>query len=486
MRVIKGILRTNRFNRGAAHLLSLGFRPASEGAQTEFGGVENFYPNTLLQHFKTLNWTLLHSLMGDDLMTSVLERFGIFVPLQSGNYLQICGFPISEMNTIEPKRELAVLSNQRSMLFCQRSRAGRFRIAKPSNGLSSAESLALKIFGLGEKERSKPWAPKLSGFASFILKRHRQCPYSEFLDYYVKSDDSIRRQTPKTAVDDSLLTHSSNYADVSNFAFAVIKWVLPKDIAKCKVFMRHLKKKLQVFIRLRKNEAMSVAELTRGLPLSECIWNPLQSSSAESSKIMKKLVEALLVWIFNDYLVQLLKISFYITESTAHAKRLFYFRHDVWNRLTAPYLNALKVNMYHGPLVSSHNRPNNKLRLVPKGPSFRPVVNFRSSTSLAPDLLARGRAVQNGLRNLHHILYYSARNNPALLGTSLLSVDEVCSKLKDFNDSANVSEKPLYFVKIDFTSCFDNIPTAKLLDVITEKALPKVSPTTNIYQISCE
>jgi telomerase reverse transcriptase len=180
------------------------------------------------------------------------------------------------------------------------------------------------------------------------------------------------------------------------------------------------------------------------------------------------------MWIFNDYLVKLLKISFYITESTAHAKRLFYFRHDVWNRLTAPYLNALKANMYSGPLPSSDNRPSNKLRLVPKGPSFRPVVNFHSSANLAPDLLARSRVVQNGLRNLHHILYYSARNNPNLLGASLLSVDEVCSKLIHFKNSANITEKPLYFVKIDFTSCFDNIPTAKLLDVITEKALPKV------------
>lgn len=410
-------------------------------------------------------------------MTGMLERCSIFVELPSGTFLQICGFPVSELEHLDKQIDPTTLQQRRAMLFCQRAGLKRFRIAKASNGQSAARILGGKMFQIPANKASSDWAQKFVKMSAYVLKQHERCPYENLLGYYTKSDGHASPgNDDNVSVDDSFLSHSNSYSSVALYAYASIKWILPKEIKSCRVFMAQVKRKLGVFIRLRRFETMAVSELLRGLPLSQCGWVPLKSSSAEAGLLVKKMVENLLVWIFNEYLVQLLKSSFYITESTAHAKRLFYFRHDAWNKLTAPFLNALKSTMFDKAPASHCQRAVSKLRLVPKGSTFRPVVNFRpSSFGGAPEALAKSRATHNGLRNLHHILYHSAKSNPHLLGSSLLNVDEVCSRLQAFKSTPGVMDSPFYFVKIDFTACFDNIPTSKLLDVIIEKALPKVS-----------
>jgi telomerase reverse transcriptase len=54
----------------------------------------------------------------------------------------------------------------------------------------------------------------------------------------------------------------------------------------------------------------------------------------------------LLYYVFDSYLIPLIRSHFYVTESNAHRNQLFYFRHDVWKSLSEPALNALKLEMF--------------------------------------------------------------------------------------------------------------------------------------------
>ena len=60
--------------------------------------------------------------------------------------------------------------------------------------------------------------------------------------------------------------------------------------------------------------------------------------------------------------------------------------------------------------------------------------------------------------------------HPESLGSSLFSVADVYPRLKAFAAQLGLSSRhgnrPLYFAKVDVSSCFDTIPQAKLLDVV--------------------
>src|SRR3954470_9240094 len=48
-------------------------------------------------------------------------------------------------------------------------------------------------------------------------------------------------------------------------------------------------------------------------------------------------------WVFDSFLIPLVRSNFHVTESNVHRNRLFYFRHDVWRMLTEPSLSNLKL-----------------------------------------------------------------------------------------------------------------------------------------------
>ncbi|KAG6899963.1 hypothetical protein C0993_004864 [Termitomyces sp. T159_Od127] len=112
------------------------------------------------------------------------------------------------------------------------------------------------------------------------------------------------------------------------------------------------------------------------------------------------------------------------------------------------------------------------VRLLPKETGVRPIVN-----------LARRRAIQRGsqllelsinqiLQAAFQILTYEKYNQPARLGASVFSPDDIYVKLKEYKlrlpKNPDGTLQQLYFVKLDVQACFDTIEQTKLLDILRE------------------
>jgi telomerase reverse transcriptase len=89
-------------------------------------------------------------------------------------------------------------------------------------------------------------------------------------------------------------------------------------------------------------------------------------------------------WVFDSFLMPLIRSNFYVTESNADRNRLFYFRHDVWRRLTEPSLAGLKESMFDEipteramKLLSVRKLGFSKIRLLPKKQGVRLIMNLR-------------------------------------------------------------------------------------------------------------
>lgn len=116
-----------------------------------------------------------------------------------------------------------------------------------------------------------------------------------------------------------------------------------------------------------------------------------KTSQSDMGKRLE-VVNEFLYYVFDSLLIPLIRSNFYVTESSAHRYKLFFFRHDVWRHVAEPSMSTLKVSMFEEvkqceaeKILDSRSLSFSHIRLLPKGATMRPIMNLRRRT------LAKGR-----------------------------------------------------------------------------------------------
>lgn len=122
--------------------------------------------------------------------------------------------------------------------------------------------------------------------------------------------------------------------------------------------------------------------------MTEISW--LRLSNRPEEKISKtdeakrrQLLAEFVYWLFDSFIIPLLNTNFYVTMSGADSNRLFYFRHDVWKKLSEPTLTRLKSTMFDAlepkkaqRILGSRKLGFVQIRLLPKDTGARPIMNL--------------------------------------------------------------------------------------------------------------
>jgi telomerase reverse transcriptase len=202
------------------------------------------------------------------------------------------------------------------------------------------------------------------------------------------------------------------------------------------------------------------------------------------------LLHEFIYYIFDSILIPLVRTNFYVTESQTHRNRLFYFRHDVWRSLTEQPMADLKVNMFEQlkpekahVMLGKRSLGLGALRLLPKSTGLRPILNLKKRVLMKSQWGNKktylGASVNSNLAPIYNMLSYERERCPEKLGSSLMSVGDMHSRLKEFKDQlsqrAPASTGPkaarlpqLFFVKLDIQACFDTIPQKQLLHLVEQ------------------
>lgn len=205
--------------------------------------------------------------------------------------------------------------------------------------------------------------------------------------------------------------------------------------------------------------------------------------SASDLQKRRELFHEFLYYLFDSILLPLIRENFYVTESQVHRQRLFYFRHDVWCRLTAQPLANLRASMFEELtpmkaqelLYSKKSLGYGSLRLLPKLTGIRPILNLKRPSQVKSGWGGQTRysyvqSVNSAIAPVHNMLNYERTRRGDILGSGMLSVKDIHSRLKVFKkslaDRGLHSQTPLYFVKLDIQSCFDTIPQQSLVRLI--------------------
>jgi telomerase reverse transcriptase len=168
------------------------------------------------------------------------------------------------------------------------------------------------------------------------------------------------------------------------------------------------------FITAKQHENVSIHALVQGIAINDITWlavpNVSRPNPQEASK-RRKLVEELVTWLFEGYLVPLLRVgpsfpwqlspndqnTFYATETAATRYKIVYYPHEAWSSATRPHFAHLQDTFLQEldsvcPCSSSrlditdtqneryfaHQGPLGVavVRLIPKPNGFRPIVNL--------------------------------------------------------------------------------------------------------------
>ena len=313
-----------------------------------------------------------------------------------------------------------------------------------------------------------------------LRKRHSVCPYRSVLEYYCPRTSSAFCDQVST------LGHATAAAQVAAFCKAVFRKVFPAD------FFDHLSGggdnvasiigSIDRFVHLRRFETLSLHDLMLSISVKDLAW--LTPPKADSNTNMsgtdfaqrREIMAELLYYVFDSWLIPLIRSHFHVTESSTHRNQLFYFRHDVWKELSEPALSSLKDNMFE-PCNAEQTKRSfsqnalgvSKVRLLPKELGMRPIINLRRRIQRQRHGgIVLGKSINSILTPTFSILNYEKSAHPELLGSALFSVDDMFARLRAFRahlQDAGLAEAPLYFAKADVMSCFDTIPQTRLLQL---------------------
>ncbi|KAK1782090.1 Telomerase ribonucleoprotein complex RNA binding domain-containing protein [Copromyces sp. CBS 386.78] len=436
------------------------------------------------------------------------------------------------------------------------------------------EEIANKFPKPADGEKPKVKIPKrLRGKTQELVHKlqvlHRRCSYADMLQYYCplpkqllvtqssqlrisarSSKSSQKTLGPpstaqvinKTDNSHSLLDLATPISSISAFCQAVLSKIIPNDFwgpspsssspglnpsSELPTIQSHNKhhflKQIDAFIRLRRFESMTLHQVVQGLQISSIPWLAPPSFSSFSHKCSqgetnkrKEILHEFLYYIFDSLLIPLLRSNFYVTESSSHRYRLFFFRHDVWLSVTKPAMTTLKLKMFEEvkgaeavKILEGRKLGFSQVRLLPKGGTgggLRPIMNLRRRGVLLQgrrsgnskvirggkkqmQMQMLGPSINSVLGPVASMLNFEKRERPEKLGGGMFAVGDIYERIKRFRarffakaKKDDGKEKGLgngkkktrrdkkknkfYFVKVDVQAAFDTIPQQAMVDLL--------------------
>lgn len=342
----------------------------------------------------------------------------------------------------------------------------------------SAQTRALDI-------RTMPPLPNrlrgpIAAIAAGCLRRQDRLAYFALLNHYCPRPCSQQLDRTQT------IRQASHPAQVSAFCRAVLFKVFPNELWGRDQSEAHNKccvmRSVDRFIRIGRYESLSLHDVLQDIKIRDVTWltprnnDDMKPMCATDFSKRKALMAELLYYIFDSFLIPLIRGHFYVTESGAHRNQLFYFRHDVWKALSEPALATVQSDMlepcsmgFIKSLMTRRALGVSSIRLLPKDHGMRPIINLRRRMPrLRSGQLVLGKSINSAMTPAFSVLSHEKAVNPGLLGSAMFSVEDVFARLQAFRirlREQNLQGESLFFAKVDVRSCFDSIPQKRLLQV---------------------
>lgn len=158
------------------------------------------------------------------------------------------------------------------------------------------------------------------------------------------------------------------------------------------------------------------------LKINECKWLSAKNgkSCPQDHSTRIQIIKDFITWLFMSYINPILSCYFYVTETSQHKKSIFYFRHDVWQRMTQLQFATLSAKLYKPVLKNELKMLDSrqetlgpsKIRLLPKNEGVRILCNLkRKGSALFPKskMAKHNLSVNLMLENVLHVMKFERK-----------------------------------------------------------------------------
>jgi len=388
----------------------------------------------------------------------------------------------------------------------------------PGRPYQSNTSSKVSIIINGNKRRGRWRRLRESGInmCQEMRRRHKQCDYARLLERHfpLPIDTS-------TSTNDDIKTTLSHYVtfhtpvdNVGSFLEAVLGSAFPNSFWGSIHNFHQVIRTVRVFVQLGRTEQLPEKAIVDGIRVLDMKWllpntsKKNKDSSAKSNKRRKLsrsehgstsvLVRNVMRWLYKQFIIPLLRSTFYITETEFTGSRVLYYRRPIWSRIKSLSMKILLKQQYREmnvakvqKLLSNHNVgcPPAPLRLLPKKTGIRAIAMLSKSCE-TDDAMA---AIMNQqlsmappnkiLQSTFHALKYEHEKKPTLFGAGVLGLTEVFPSFCTFvealkqrrsnnggstttNSRLDDQDSQLYFASADIKHCYDNINQKHLLKLM--------------------
>lgn len=264
---------------------------------------------------------------------------------------------------------------------------------------------------------------------------------------------------------DHLVKNEAPVLGVYLFIRSVLLKLIPPELLGSKHNLNCFLKQVKKLLAVQHHGKISLLFITNGLKTKVITW--LRSYDL---KQQKEKLDYVVHYLITRVISPLLQSFFHITESTTNKNKLYFYRKKTWQKLTLASSEKFKhlCQLKMVTKQSVENRIKNskclgvsKVRFLVKKSAVRPIFNLSYSKKHA--------SINQHLRTLLHVLTYERDNSPEMFGSSVMGLDEVHLKWRDFvGKFPKPLKQKLYFVKLDLEKCFDTINPCLLFGIVAD------------------
>ncbi len=374
-----------------------------------------------------------------------------------------------------------------------------------------------------------------------VRRRHQQCNYSRLLEHYcpLPAIDTTSTNDPdgKALLTQHVTLHHTPVGNVVSFVTAILRCAFPSSFWGSLHNFNQVIRTMKVFLNLGRIEQLPEKAIVDGIRVLNMKWllpnvcktdqprrHPKLTLSAHKS--ITTLVRNVMWWLYCQFIIPVLRSTFYITETEFTGSNVMYYRRPVWTRIKSLSMKLLLKQQYREmsavkvqKLVSNHNVgcPPAPLRILPKASGIRAIAML--SRSCAVDInpghisgarnncLRRksGPAPNKILQSTFHALKYEFEKRPSLFGAGAFGLTEVFPSFCLFVDALKKRESslkstmkghncgggggrrrtPLYFASADIKHCYDTIHQKRLYELMRSVVDEDVYMTKNNFILHC-
>lgn len=239
-----------------------------------------------------------------------------------------------------------------------------------------------------------------------------------------------------------------------------------------------MNKKIFQFVSFNRYESFVRTTLLDKFKIDEISWMKFNSNHkhAKYFQLENQFVWwRLMRWLFEDFLISVMRCYFYVTEKQKEYSKIYFYRKNIWcivitlseQDLLRETLKIVEKKEMQAQ-CENHNFAPGKLRLIPKGETFRPIMTFNRKVPHSKTLTTNKKlaVAHMMLKNLKTKMFQND------FGFAVFNYDDIMKKYEVFVKKWKEANKPkLYFVTMDIEKCYDNVDAEKVAGFLNRSDL---------------